>query len=42
VADRILGDLAAATKPRSMKITAAFTRRGGIRTNVHVEYRAGG
>ncbi len=41
VTNRILDDLVAATKPRSMKITAAFTPRGGIRTNVHVEYRAG-
>lgn len=40
VANRILDDLVAATRPRSMKITAAFTPRGGIRTNVHVEYRA--
>jgi 7-cyano-7-deazaguanine reductase len=38
VTNRILDDLVAATRPRSMKITAAFTRRGGIRTNVHVEY----
>jgi len=36
----ILDDLAAATRPQSMKITAAFTARGGTRTNVHVEYRA--
>jgi 7-cyano-7-deazaguanine reductase len=41
VTNRILDDLVAATKPRSMKLTAAFTPRGGIRTNVHVEYRAG-
>jgi 7-cyano-7-deazaguanine reductase len=40
VTNRILDDLVAATRPRSMKITAAFTPRGGIRTNVHVEYRA--
>jgi 7-cyano-7-deazaguanine reductase len=38
VTNRILDDLVAATQPRSMKITAAFTPRGGIRTNVHVEY----
>jgi 7-cyano-7-deazaguanine reductase len=38
VTNRILDDLVAATRPRSMKITAAFTPRGGIRTNVHVEY----
>ncbi len=40
VANRILDDLVAATRPRSMKLTAAFTPRGGIRTNVHVEYHA--
>jgi len=38
VTNRILDDLVAATRPRSMKITAAFTPRGGIRTNIHVEY----
>jgi 7-cyano-7-deazaguanine reductase len=38
VANRILDDLVAATRPRSMKLIAAFTPRGGIRTNVHVEY----
>lgn len=38
VTNRILDDLVAATLPRSMKITAAFTPRGGIRTNVYVEY----
>jgi 7-cyano-7-deazaguanine reductase len=40
VTNRILDDLVAATRPRSMKITVAFTPRGGIRTNVHVEYSA--
>jgi len=40
VTNRILDDLVAVTRPRSMKITAAFTPRGGIRTNVHVEYRS--
>lgn len=40
VTNGILDHLVAAVKPRSMKITAAFTPRGGIRTNVHVEYRA--
>jgi 7-cyano-7-deazaguanine reductase len=39
VTNRILDDLVAATRPRSMKITAAFTPRGGIRTNVIVEYQ---
>ena len=38
VTNRILDDLVAATRPRSMKITAAFTPRGGIRTNAHVEF----
>jgi len=38
VTNRILDDLVAVTRPRSMKITAAFTPRGGMRTNVHVEY----
>ena len=40
VTNRILDDLVAITRPRSMKITAAFTPRGGIRTNVHVEHRS--
>ena len=40
VTNRILDDLVAATRPRSMKITADFTPRGGIRTSVHVEYEA--
>lgn len=40
VTNRILDDLVAATRPRSMKIIAAFTPRGGIRTTVHVEYPA--
>jgi 7-cyano-7-deazaguanine reductase len=38
VTNRILDDLVAVTKPRRMKIVAAFTPRGGIRTNVAVEY----
>ena len=41
VTNRILDDLVAAVKPRSMNITAAFTPRGGIRTNVHVEFGRG-
>jgi len=40
VTNRILDDLVAACRPRSMKIVAAFTPRGGIRTNVIVEYTA--
>jgi 7-cyano-7-deazaguanine reductase len=40
VTNTILDDLVAVTKPRSMKIIAAFTPRGGIRTNVISEYVA--
>ena len=38
VTNLILDDLVAVTEPRSMKIVGAFTARGGIRTNVIVEY----
>ena len=38
VTNMILDDLVAVTQPRSMKILGAFTPRGGIRTNVTVEY----
>jgi 7-cyano-7-deazaguanine reductase len=38
VTNTILDDLVAVTQPRSMKLVAAFTPRGGIRTNVIVEY----
>ena len=38
VTNLILDDLVAVTQPRSMKIIGAFTPRGGIRTNVIVEY----
>ena len=38
VTNAILDDLVAVTQPRSMTITAEFTPRGGIRTNVVVEY----
>jgi 7-cyano-7-deazaguanine reductase len=34
VTNRILDDLVAMTRPRWMKIVAAFTPRGGIRTSV--------
>lgn len=34
----ILDDLSAACKPRSMKVTSKFTPRGGITTEVIVEY----
>jgi len=42
VTNRILDDLVAVTKPRWMKLVAAFTPRGGIRTDVTVEHRADG
>ena len=40
VTNQILDDLVAVTEPRWMKIRAEFTPRGGIRTNVTVEYRS--
>ena len=40
VTNLILDDLVATTEPRQMKIVAEFTPRGGIRTNVTVEYHA--
>lgn len=39
VTNTILDDLVAATQPRSMTLVGAFTPRGGIRTNVIVEYK---
>jgi 7-cyano-7-deazaguanine reductase len=41
VTNRILDDLVAATQPKHMKIEAAFTPRGGIRTNVIVQHSGG-
>lgn len=38
VTNLILNDLVAVTQPRWMKIEAAFTPRGGIRTTVTVEH----
>ncbi len=38
VTNTILDDLVAVTNPRWMKIEAAFTPRGGIRTTVIVEH----
>ena len=38
VTNTILDDLVAVTAPRWMKIEAAFTPRGGIRTTVTVEH----
>lgn len=40
VTNRILYDLTAVTNPRRMKIVGAFTPRGGIQTNVTVQYKA--
>ncbi|MBM83783.1 MAG: NADPH-dependent 7-cyano-7-deazaguanine reductase QueF [Planctomycetaceae bacterium] len=40
VTNTILDDLVAVTRPRSMKIVADFTPRGGIRTSVTVEHQA--
>ena len=42
VTNRILDDLASATKPRFMRLTAKFYVRGGIFTNVVAEYRKKG
>ena len=39
VTNRILDDLLAAVAPRWMRLTAAFTPRGGIRTTVRAEFR---
>jgi 7-cyano-7-deazaguanine reductase len=38
VTNRILDDLVNVLKPRRMRVVAAFTPRGGIRTNVIVSY----
>ena len=42
VTNVILDDLIAACQPREMLLVAAFTPRGGIRTNVTVRYVAPG
>ncbi len=42
VTNRILSDLAAATEPRFMRLTAVFNVRGGIYTTVIAEQRAEG
>lgn len=42
VTNRILDDLAAALKPRYMRLTAKFYVRGGIFTNVVAEHRKAG
>jgi len=41
VANRILDDLVLALAPRRMRLAAAFSTRGGIRTNVTSTYEAG-
>ncbi len=38
--NEILDDLSSASKPRWMKVTSRFTPRGGITTEVTVEYSA--
>jgi 7-cyano-7-deazaguanine reductase len=38
VINQILDDLVAATRPRTMKVTGLFTTRGGIFSEVVVEY----
>ena len=42
VTNQILDDLAKATKPRFMRLTAKFYVRGGVFTNVVAEYRKKG
>ncbi len=42
VTNRVLDDLAAATRPRFMRVTARWGVRGGIFTNVVVEHRMAG
>ena len=39
VVNRVLADLAAATKPVSMTVTGRFTPRGGIQSEVTAEYK---
>lgn len=40
VTNRILDDLVAAVEPRWMRLIAAFTPRGGIRTTITAEFTA--
>jgi len=42
VTNRILGDLATATEPRFMRLSAEFNVRGGLYTTVVTEHRADG
>jgi 7-cyano-7-deazaguanine reductase len=37
--NKILDDLVSVTEPRWMKVTSTFTPRGGISTDVSVEYK---
>jgi len=39
VVNRILDDLVAAAKPRSMKIVGDFNVRGGLKSIISAEYR---
>ncbi len=39
VTNRILDDLVAVVQPRWMKLMAAFTPRGGLRSTITVEFR---
>jgi 7-cyano-7-deazaguanine reductase len=41
VTNQILDDLVAAIRPRRMTVTGDFSVRGGIKTTVTAEYRAG-
>jgi 7-cyano-7-deazaguanine reductase len=41
VTNTILNDLVAVLQPRRMKLVAAFTPRGGIRSNITATYTAG-
>ncbi|MHC4295547.1 MAG: preQ(1) synthase [Planctomycetota bacterium] len=40
VVNRVLDDLVAAVRPRSMKVTGTFTPRGGMHSIVTAEYAA--
>ena len=42
VTNRILDDLVACCQPRRMRVTGAFSARGGITTTVVAEYRTSG
>jgi len=40
ITNRILDDFVAAVQPRSLKLTAAFTPRGGISTTIVVQHES--